>query len=77
MDEILFDLETVVRGHLTDVDLSKQHKHFHVMVHDKKRGGNYYSGQLMFNPTLGWWLPDSKLEAYAKDLGKLVEELWN
>lgn len=44
--------------------------HFHVM--ERRRDGVYYAGQLMLNPHIGWWLPDSKYERYAEELGERV-----
>lgn len=79
MRQIPFTLQVdgqPVYGFLNDV-----HKHegdlprlFHVV--EKTPAGNYYRGQLMLNPFKGWWLPDSKFEGYAEQLGELVQVWW-
>lgn len=59
------------RGYLNVMDKTFPPQWFHVMA--RKKDGDYFYGQLLLNPTLGWWLPDSPLEKHAARLGEIVE----
>lgn len=66
MNHIPFEIDGI-KGYLNCMDKTFPPTWFHVMV------GNRYYGQLMLNPKLGWWLPDSPLEKHAQRLGEIVE----